>query len=341
MHRPFSRTLLAAFFCWGPIAPGSAEALVAQETHLLIVAGIGGDEEYRQRFHGWAITLMDAARERFALPAENITYLGERLELDPERMAGRSTRENVASAVEEIAARVGPDDQVWIVLIGHGSFSQGESRFNLPGRDLSAAEYGFMLDRFSTQRVAFINTASASGGFIEELSAPGRTILTATRSGRERNETRFGGYFVQAFAQEGSDLDKDGRVSLLEGYEYARLQVARAYDEENLLLTEHAQLDDNGDGQGSGAIEEGSADGSIARGLFMASRNSEDSNPSVIADPLLRALYAERGIIRERVDSLRSRRSSMETEAYEDALEEILLELALKNREIRAQEGGG
>ena len=114
-------------------------------------------------------------------------------------------------------------------------------------------DFARAFDAFPTQTVVFANTASASGGFIEPLSGPNRLILTATRSGRERNATAFGEFFVEALAAgaDDADVDKDGRVSLLEAYEYARGGVERMYEQEDRLLTEHALLDDDGDGVGS------------------------------------------------------------------------------------------
>ena len=95
--------------------------------------------------------------------------------------------------------------------------------------------------------LALIQCASASGPFLPALSAPGRVIITATRSGYEVNATRFGGYLARAIADPAADLDHDGRVSLLEAFLLASRQVAQSYREQGRLLTEHALLDDNGD----------------------------------------------------------------------------------------------
>ena len=59
------------------------------------------------------------------------------------------------------------------------------------------------------------------------------------------------------------------------------------------------------------------------------------------ADPVLARLYEERRGIQERIDALRAGKGTMPPERYDEELEALLVELALKNREIRAREGGG
>ena len=77
--------------------------------------------------------------------------------------------------------------------------------------------------------------------------------MTATKSGMERNQTEFPSYFVEAFAEDKADADKDQRVSMLEAFLYARREVERFYEKGRLLATEHAILDDDGDGAGTAA----------------------------------------------------------------------------------------
>ena len=165
----------------------------AQSTHVLVVVGLGGDDAHRTKFHGWATQLIDAATEQ-GVPSANVRYLGEKPELAPSIIQGRSTGEEIAAAVAELASRAKAGDDVLIVLIGHGTARGGASRFNLPGPDMEPSDFGLLLDRLSMQTVIFVNTASASGGFVE-LAAPGRTIITATRTSREQNETVFARYF--------------------------------------------------------------------------------------------------------------------------------------------------
>ncbi len=313
----------------------------AQEAHLAVIVGIGGDAKHRDRFHEWAVQLVDNAIERAGLPAANVHYLGEKPDRDTDRIDARSTRENVEATLDEVAAAARPNDKVFIVLIGHGTSNGGDARFNLPGPDLAAADFATLLVRFPTQRVVFANLATASGEFVTALSGPRRTIITATKTGRERNDAIFGGFFTEAFGGESEpDLDKDGHVSMLEAYTYARRQVAQTYENDGLLLTEHALLDDNGDGEGSHEPDPETADGAVARTLFLAPRASEAAaGVASDASPELQALYTERQVLEERIDVLRASKPDRDPARYSEELEALIIELARKGRAIREMEG--
>jgi hypothetical protein len=192
---------------------------------------------------------------------------------------------------------------------------------NLPGPDMTAAELAELLDLFPTQRVVVVNTASASGDYQQPLAGRNRAVITATRSGMQRNETVFGGFFVDAFASEGADIDKDGRVTVLEAFEYAQSEVERHYQVGNRLQTEHSVL---------------GGDQEVARSFALG----PPTTAPVASSAELSALVAQRQQIETRVEALRARRAEMTTAEYETELEDLLVELALKNREIRELEGG-
>jgi hypothetical protein len=227
---------------------GAGAPAAAQDVHLLIVTGVGGSDEHAARFHKWATAIVESTK-RHGLAEGNITYLSDKPDQDPAHIRGRSTRENVTKAFQDLATTAKPDDEIFVVLIGHGSFDGKMGAFNLPGPDLTAADYATLLDRLGTRRVAFVNTASSSGSFIAALAGPARTIVTATRTGGERNETRFPEFFVEALDSEAADRDRNGRVSIFEAFEYARVKVTDAYEQTGHLLTEHATLDDGSGGE--------------------------------------------------------------------------------------------
>lgn len=312
-------------------------ALHAQNTHVLLISGLGGDPEYTDAFHGWLSRFADAATEQHGVPAARIRYLGEKTELDPTRIRARSTGENIRAVFAELGGSMAPRDELVVLLAGHGTFRDGTARFNIPGPDLTPDDWSAMLAGLGDRRITFVNTASASGPFIEALSGPNRTIITATRSGRERNLTRFGLHFVDAFANEGADADRDERISMLEAFGYALREVERQYEGDNQLLTEHAMLDDNGDGEGSRELDDFEGDGALARTVFMGSVGGPAGEAAV--PPALRALYEEKAAIEARIAELRQVKAQLPIARYEDELEALLVELALKNREIRAAEG--
>jgi hypothetical protein len=312
----------------GAALPASAQP------HVAIVVGHPGYPEYRELYGKWAADLVDAATERFGVPREHVHYLTDRIDDDPTRATGRSTREEVHKAFEKLAT-AGPDELVLIVLIGHGTFDGREAKFNLPGPDMTPADFAALVRRLASQRVVFVNTASASGPFIEALAGPGRTVITATRSGRESFATIFGGYFVDALTGDAADTDKNGRVSFLEAFEYARREVETAYERQGILLTEHALLEDAGGKEGTATP---TADGAVGRTAALLSLGSPEAD-ALPADPALRALYEERRALERRVESLRLMKDGMEPQRYARDLEQVLTELALKTRQIREMEG--
>jgi hypothetical protein len=326
------RAVAAAAIALTLAAPASAQP----GSHLLVVVGLGGDNESAERFHRWASVIVDAARDRYGLPAEDVIYLGEDPARDVTRCSGKSTREGIEQAAGRLAARARPGDRLFVVLIGHGASATGAARFNLPGPDLTAADFSKLLDRFAAQSVVFVNTASASGGFVSALSGKNRVIITATRTEGERNQTRFGEYFAEALSGLDADADKDGRVSMLEAFLWTRSRVVASYERDGQLLTEHAVLDDNGDRKASDTPGQLGADGSLARTVFLAAPPIDAIGSS--ADPELRALAEKRRALEDRISALKAAKDTTEAAVYERDLEQLLLELARTNRAIREKQ---
>jgi hypothetical protein len=306
--------------------------------YLLIISGIEGDSSYGDAFYNWAGSMINAAQKRFGLPSDHIIYLADKPERDPELINGRSTKPDIAAAITSIAAQAQAEDSVFILLLGHGSTREDQAFFNISGPDLSAAEFGQLLKPLAAQKIAFIDTTAASGPFVRALSAPNRVIVTATATPAERYYTEFGHYFVAAFAEQGADINKDQRISVLEAFEYARREVQRSYETDNLMQSEHALLDDNADGDGSLEPDPALGDGALAHTLFFEASQLAGTTSTVSQDPALIMLLGDRQDIEQRIDALKQVKSELAAEDYYNQLEELLVELALKHREIRNQE---
>jgi hypothetical protein len=293
-------------------------AQLASQTNLVIVSGLGGQPEYTKQFAELSTALADAAGTRSGLPDTAITWLGEPAAAKSKWLRGPSTKAGIEAALQRLAA--GPaQSQTVVVLIGHGAGDGEGTRINLPGPDLTTTDFRRLLGAFGTRRVAFVNLTSASGDMAQLLAAPGRVVLTATRSAFERNEARFGRYFVDAFAKDGADIDKDNRVSLLEAFTYAQAEVKRFYETEGRLATEHAVLAD--------------AEG-LAPRFFLAPGAAARAG----GDAQLTALYARKDTLGDQVRRLRTRKESMAADAYDRELERLLVSLAEVSQEIRSRE---
>ena len=301
---------------------------------LLIVVGLGGDPETAKTFHRWGNTLVESS-QRLGVPPERLIHLvGEPVEGDVQ-VSGRSTRDEVTKALTKFAAEAGPEDLVFITLIGHGQWDGRAAKFNMPGPDMGPEEFEPLLKKIRSKQIVLVNTASSSGPFLEALSGPGRTLVSATRSGAEHYTTLFGGFFVDALNSPTADADKNKRISVLEAFQFAKAEVTRAYEREGLLATEHPLLDDDGDKKGSADPTPTGADGKVAAVLSLGDA-SDDGLPS---DPKLRALHLERRELERRVESLRLLKDSMDPARYTSELEKLVTAVALKTREIRAAEG--
>lgn len=307
-----------------------AQGASASQRHLLVIAGIGGEEHYTRIFDGWATQLVEIAERALAVPPARVTLLSG--SQDGTRAAPRKA--DVIQALQAAALASEPGDLVMVVLMGHGTARNGRALFNLPGPDLSATELKQHLDAFAGRSLVIVNTTSSSGAFVRELSAGDRVVITATASGSEYQFAHFGGHFVGAFVADGADADKDGRVSILEAFNYARASVARAFEEDDRILTEHALLDDDGDGVGSRLTEPTQGDGALAARLFLQPSAGELAGDSEQARAML-ALDVRASELVNRIDRLKRQRERLLDEEFYAELESLLVTLAYNRRELR------
>ncbi|HEX3866674.1 MAG TPA: hypothetical protein VHV78_07955 [Gemmatimonadaceae bacterium] len=327
------RVMVAASLALPAIA---ASRRAAAQTHVIIVSGLGGEKKYSQSFAEVSTALGNAAHQRFGIPDSDIQWFGEDSVSKLPHFSGQSTKVNVERALTQLASRAGAADQIVLVLIGHGSGEGADTKISIPGPDLSAQDFAQLLSHFPTQRVAFINLTSASGDMLPILAGPNRVIITATKSAFERNESHFAQFFVDAYTKDGADTDKDGRVSLLEAFRYAEAETKRVYDSDSRLQTEHAQLEDMGAKEGTADPDGKTGEGLLARRFFLDVAGGR----AALNDPQLAALYREKFAFEDRIDQLRLEKTSMTPDAYDDALEGLLVQLARKAKAIRDIEGG-
>jgi hypothetical protein len=295
-------------------------ALQAQDagsTQLVVIAGVSGEPRIGTQWHGMAMALATAATQRYGIPASRVTVLAEDSTRDAPRVQGRSSKLTIERVLGGLARSLGVADRLVVIVIAHGSSLGGQARVNLPGPDMTAADFARVLAPATAPMVAFIHTGSASGDFATELAGPRRIVITATKSAREQNETLFPGPFVRALTTDAGDTDKDGRVSLLEAFTYAQQEVEQVFTKGSLLPTEHALLADG-------------AEGGRARTFYFTPAGTGASGASSAA-------LIARAEVQARIDALRARRSTMSEDDYLQALEPLIVELAERTRALRTQ----
>ena len=283
----------------------------------VIIVGAGGEAEYAKQFEQWTAELRSALSDRYGFDTQNLTVLANAKATD------------VRDTFTQLKSRLDANNVLFVFLIGHGSFDGKEAKFNLVGPDIAASEYNALLSSLPTKRVVVFNMASASGEFVKSLSAKGRIIITATKSGQESNATRFAGFFIAALKATDADTDQDGHTSVLETFVYANRLTADFYTRAGRLATEHALLEDNGDGVGREKPESG--EGVLARATYLDSLSINEAAASAATGKLLR----ERTRLEAEIEQLIARKGNIAEAEYEASLEKLFIELAKVNRSIK------
>ncbi len=323
MHHSVLQFVLLLLFAGAACA--QTDALIKKQAPLdpnkfaVIINGAGGEPAYTKQFEEWTGQLSSVLSERFGFDGKQVKILTEK----------QATAEEVKRTFATLKSQLDANNILFVFLIGHGSFDGKESKFNLVGPDLSASEYNVLLSSLPTRRVVVFNMASASGEFVKSLAAKGRIVVTATRNGQETNATRFTGFFIAALNAPDADTDQDGHTSVLEAFTYANRLTADFYKRAGRLATEHALLDDNGDGVGHEKIEAG--EGLLARATYLDSLSVDEAAATAATARLLK----ERSRLEGEIEQLIARKANMPESEYEATLERLFIELAKVNRSIK------
>lgn len=288
-------------------------------TFYITVAGLPGEPEYDQRFTSWAKDVDKFTRAQGA-EAKVETLMG-----------ADATKAKLAAALTRVAKEAKPADAVVITMIGHGTFDQTDYKFNLPGPDITAAELAAYLDKIPAERQLVVNMTSASGGSRAALLKPGRAIITATKSGSEKNATVFARYWVEALRDPAADLDKNEVISALEAFRYAEQKTAKFYETQKRLATEHAILEDTGKGEGVKNPSAENGEGLLASRIGVARLGAAQTAAST---PEKLKLLAQKEDLEQQIDALKYKKAAVPADQYRRQLSALLLELAKTQAEL-------
>lgn len=283
--------------CWVLVLLAAAVSAPGA-THTVTVAGLGGEADYEQRFAAWAQDIGKAMKSE--------TLYGP-----------AATRENLRALLGRVAEKAAPQDDFVLILIGHGTFDGVEYKFNLPGPDITGTELAALLNRIQAGRQLVVNATSASGGSIEALRSDNRVLITATKSGTERNATVFARYWLEALRDAAADTDKNDAITALEAFQYADQKTKTFYETQKRLATEHAQLIDSGRG--------------LAGRLALVRFGSAEA---ALKDPAKRALIEKKEELEQKIDKLKYEKAAMPIADYRKQLAALLLELAKTQAEL-------
>ncbi len=292
------RGLLAATLTAGLLA---VAPVARAELYYLIVGGLGGETSYDEAFAGYAESLAEAAL-RTAGEESRVAVLA----------GADASRDALRASLSDLAEQTGETDSLAVFLVGHGSYDGQQYKFNLPGPDIDGDELGALLAAVPARTQLIVNATSASGAVLEDWSADNRTVITATRSGAERNATRFAEHWAAALSSDESDLDKNNVITAREAFDYAARKVADSYESEGTLATEHPQI-----------AGDTAARFDVAR---LVAR--------VVDTPRMQALIDELDSLEEQIAALRLRRNELAVDDYQAQLQALLVELALVQQQI-------
>ena len=296
----------------------------AETRWAVIISGASGGEKYAEQMATWRSDLRSALVDRYGFKAEHVKMLVD----ETAKSGDRATTANVKSLFSEIRKSGGKEDFVLIVLLGHGTYDGDVAKFNLVGPDMTAKDWTDVLAGVQG-RVTVVNTTEASFPFLEALSSKGRVVITATHSAAQKYATVFPEYFVKAMKEASTDLDKNGRTSIFEVFASASSAVKQHFEQRGQLLTEHALIDDNGDGKGRQAADEG-PDGGLARIAFLDAELVADT-----ANPELANLIKRRRALEAQAEEHKQLKGVMPDAEWNAQFEKLMLELAQVSAEIR------
>lgn len=311
------------------------------ERYAVILGGIGGEEGFTKKYFTQTDYMYDLLTDNLKYRPENIYFLFEDPSLDSLKIRYKATAVNVRKVFNQLATKMTAQDQLFIFMVGHGTYDGDWSKFNLVGPDLRDIDFAQLLGELRTKKIILVNTASTSGAFIRKLSGGERIIITATKSGNEYHETTFADFFLDAIVTEEADLNKDRRISMLEAFKYTKNQQDTWYKDNRRLRTEHPLLDDNADGKGSQEVDNGT-DGLWASRVFLGPISVELQ--SILTKPKsetytpLDSLRVQKVRLEQEIEDLKAKKSQMEFDRYISELETLLVRLARVTKQLKQLE---
>ncbi len=286
-------------------------------TFYVTISGLGGEPDYDQRFKMWADDI-DSSLKRAGGDANVITLKAPH-------------REEIRSKFADIGRQMKPEDAFVLMLIGHGSYDGTDYKFNIPGPDITGAELASLLDRVPATRQLIVNMTSSSGGSLSFLQRKNRIVITATKTGTEKNATVFARYWAEALREPAADSDKNESVSALEAFHYAQRKTTESFDSQKRLATEHAVLEDLGKGEGERDPNAENGEGKLAAAFPVVRLGA---NAAAARDPAKRALLEKKDQLEQEIDKLKYDKAAVPADQYKRQLTTLLLELAKTQEEL-------
>jgi hypothetical protein len=254
-----------------PGAERSPEPEEGRKTHVLIVSGINKNSKERQAKDravtdlSWFfldIAGVKSGRLRVMADSESTTRKGSEI----------STAENLKEQMKRFAAFIKPADRFIFYYIGQAKVVSATLRLNLPGPDITHEQLAELINGIEASSMLIVLDCPGAGLAVKAVAGKGRIVIGACTA-EQHYSTQFSKYFVPALVDKDSDVDGNGRISLLEAFTSASKGVDDFYRLQSLLTTETPVLEDDADGAASKQpwkYEQNKMDGLAASRFFLS-----------------------------------------------------------------------
>jgi hypothetical protein len=287
------------------------------DSYFLTVAGLGGEPEYDQLFTGYAKSLDKILHNEAGAKVDTLS-------------GADATKANIETKLRALA-QTKPDDELVVMLIGHGTFDDRDYKLALPGPDISATELSQLLDKIPARQL-IVDMTTSSGGAIPILQKSKRVIIAATKAGTEKSSVAiFPRYWVEALQDPATDADKNEVISALEAFRYAQTKVAKFFETQNRLATEHSVIEDTGKGEGVKDPSTENGEGLIANRFALVHLGA---SATLAKDPAKQKLLKHLEDLDAQLDELKYEKASKDAAQYRRELQTLMIDRAQTQAEL-------
>lgn len=255
----FGRPQIAPNISRPQIQPVTEIPIAIGETWVTVMCGLPGDAEHRERLTEAIKKFAEAAPEvlgyehrRFRLLVGDTQMVDDLADVAD---CNVTTAETIASTIKTVSGELAANDSHWLFVFGHGNLYGKRSLLNIEGPDIDQTQFGEMIKPITCRRSVVWMLQPASGFWLQPMAGSNTVLISATEAGNEITATEMPYALADVLAgdalhQSLEDIDKDSFVTMLDLYLAVNIEVAARFSALEVLQTEHAQLDDNGDGRG-------------------------------------------------------------------------------------------
>ena len=224
---------------------------------MVVLCSLGGDEEHEKRLTEAVKQVLSSAGPVFGVQPDHIRVLLSSKEMAKTSPSSKPcNRTSMAELAAELTVASDNQSQHLFFVLGHSHLEGRSCQFNIEGPDIDQLDYAKLFGSLPGKEQFHWIGLPASGYWIKPLTGANRTIISATEPDLEITATQMPyalGAILAGKAEHAKldDVDGDGRLTLLDLYLSVNIEVHQSFVTQDYLPTEHAQLDDNGDGRGT------------------------------------------------------------------------------------------